>query len=289
MLVKLFPISVLLLLLFSSTTVANSAKDGKISRQYTIKRARDYVDAYNHHDIRGVLATLDFSDPKFNYDDCDYAFSEAVKSLSKAEVIAWLQARFAEGDRFSHATVFNHNPSSNDVAGFQGVRVSDIVRARGLSRLDAGNKMVINKNGRFQRSEAINSSCYDTRLPAGPSATKTRVMATVFSDAYGAHLVNRVLRPLDANVVFRDCDYQHHRTVVVRGHARVERWLRASFALGDRLTLMRPARVTSGTALLTVRLSDRFLKGPRVLLVRLSTDHASGLLSEVDMSHVGCQ
>ncbi len=289
LLVKLFSISVLVLVLCSSTGAAISAPDGKISRQYTIKRATDYVDAYNRHDIRGVLATLDFSDPTFFYSDCDYAFGEGVKSYSKAEVTAWLRARFAEGERFSRATVFNHNPSSNDVAGFNGVRVSDIVRAHGLSRLDAGNKMVINNNGRFQRSEAVNPSCYDTRLRAGASATKTRVMATVFFDAYRAHLVSRVLQALDATVVVRDCDYQYHRTVVVRGHARVARWLRAHFALGDRLTLLGPARVTSSTALLTLRLSDRFLSRPRVLQVRMSADHASGLLSEVDMASASCR
>ncbi len=177
----------------------------------------------------------------------------------------------------------------NNVAGFQGVRVSDIVRAHGLSPLDAGNKMVINNNGRIQRSEGVGSSCYDTRLPVAEIVTKTRVMATVFFDAYRAHLVSRALQALDATAVVRDCDYQHHRSVVVRGHARVERWLRTHFALGDRLTRLGPARVTSSTALLTLRLRDRFLSGLRGLQVRMSTDHASGLLSDVDMASAGCR
>jgi len=162
-------------------------------RAYTLQRARVFLDAYNRHDVAGVLATLDFSDPTFVYDDCDYALGFSTKSFNRGEVAAWLRERFAEGDYFRHATVANYNPSDNAVAGIEGVRVSDILRAHGLNALNAGNKMVINANGRFQRAVFVSSDCVGTRFPLRPNTRQTRVVTTAFLDGYNGHLVDRVL------------------------------------------------------------------------------------------------
>jgi ribose 5-phosphate isomerase RpiB len=47
--------------------------------------------------------------------------------------------------------VANYNPNDNSVAGVRAAQVSDTLRARGTSRLNCGNKMVISRNGRFTR------------------------------------------------------------------------------------------------------------------------------------------
>ena len=56
-----------------------------------------FFDAYNRHDVEGVLITLAET---FAYGDCDIAARHMFVFETKKELAAWLQARFAEGDQF---------------------------------------------------------------------------------------------------------------------------------------------------------------------------------------------
>lgn len=57
---------------------------------------RAFVDAYNRHDVTGVLALVAGS---IVYDDCDFSQGTVVNLTGKAGVAAWLRARFAQADR----------------------------------------------------------------------------------------------------------------------------------------------------------------------------------------------
>jgi hypothetical protein len=56
-----------------------------------------FFESYNRHDLAGVLTTL--SDT-FAYGDCDFAARQMLVFETKEDLTAWLQAKFAEGDRF---------------------------------------------------------------------------------------------------------------------------------------------------------------------------------------------
>lgn len=58
--------------------------------------ARTFLDAYNRHDVAGVVALLAGS---IVYDDCDFSQGTVVNLRGKSAVAAWLRARFAENDR----------------------------------------------------------------------------------------------------------------------------------------------------------------------------------------------
>jgi len=58
--------------------------------------ARTFLDRYNRHDVAGVLALL--ADDVV-YGDCDSSQGTIVDLVGKSAVEAWLQKRFAEGDR----------------------------------------------------------------------------------------------------------------------------------------------------------------------------------------------
>ena len=54
--------------------------------------------AYNAHDLDAVLATLDST---FAYGDCDFAARQMRVFEDRAALVAWLTARFAEGDQLA--------------------------------------------------------------------------------------------------------------------------------------------------------------------------------------------
>jgi hypothetical protein len=63
---------------------------------------RSFLDAYNAHNLVGVLATLA---PDIDYADHDYLRGVPMVMHGKKSVAAWLRARFAEGDRLLHGTI----------------------------------------------------------------------------------------------------------------------------------------------------------------------------------------
>jgi YVTN family beta-propeller protein len=91
-----------------------------------------FVDAYNRHDVAGVIALFP---ARFLYGDCDYARHTSSTLTSKAALAAWLRARFAEHDYFAQANVVMNGPQSYPVndprgGGVENLRTSDALRAQ---------------------------------------------------------------------------------------------------------------------------------------------------------------
>ena len=116
---------------------AVAARHTPIAAGATMERTRAvvqaFVDAYNNHDVSGVLALL--TDP-LQYADCDATHHTRQVLRGKAEVALWLRARFAERDRWAQARVLLYGPQSqppNDPhgAGLEGMRINDVLRAQG--------------------------------------------------------------------------------------------------------------------------------------------------------------
>jgi YVTN family beta-propeller protein len=91
-----------------------------------------FVDAYNRHDVAGVLALFP---ARFLYGDCDYARQTVHTLTNRSTLAAWLRARFAEHDYFAQASVVMNGPLSypaNDPhsGGVDVLRTSDALRAQ---------------------------------------------------------------------------------------------------------------------------------------------------------------
>ncbi len=83
---------------------------------------RAFVDAYNSHDLAGVLSTL--------ATDIDYADCRILRG--KGEVQAWLRVLFAEHERLVQARIsVPRGPRFPYAAAITAIRVDDAVQARG--------------------------------------------------------------------------------------------------------------------------------------------------------------
>jgi len=87
-----------------------------------------FVDAYNTQNLAGVLATVA---DDIDYGDCNDALGYAQIMHGKGALTTWLQARFAEHDRFAGARI----GTPVEVNGQPGVslsviRISDVLRVR---------------------------------------------------------------------------------------------------------------------------------------------------------------
>lgn len=104
-----------------------------------------FLDAYNAHNLAGVLATLAAD---VDYGDCDYRHATSKVMHGKSNVAAWLRARFAEHDRLLHGTV--SVPSGERwpqaVAIFGIARVNDTLKAQHRS-VDVAAKIGLTHNG----------------------------------------------------------------------------------------------------------------------------------------------
>jgi hypothetical protein len=90
---------------------------------------RDFVDAYNTHDLQGALSTLA---DDIKYGDCDDTGGITRILQSKGAVKAWLQARFAEHDRFLQTQIdVPHGPMFPRGASITAIRINDTVQAQG--------------------------------------------------------------------------------------------------------------------------------------------------------------
>jgi hypothetical protein len=97
-----------------------------------------FLDAYNARDVAGVLAVLG---RPFRYSDCGYTHHTNFlvwtkpEPVAKAEIAAWLRARFAERDRFVQAHIVVVGPTEGSSTGplgigIQALRISDSLRAQ---------------------------------------------------------------------------------------------------------------------------------------------------------------
>ncbi len=83
---------------------------------------RAFVDAYNSHDLAGVVSTLA---PNIDYADCRIM-------RGKGEVQAWLRVLFAEHERLLQARIsVPRGPRFPYTASITAIRVDDAVQARG--------------------------------------------------------------------------------------------------------------------------------------------------------------
>lgn len=112
---------------------------------------RAFVDAYNAHDVAGVLSTVA---DDIAYADCNYASAQATAIQGKAALEAWLRARFAEHDRLLQARieiqgagVAPPGPGGSLLA----IRVNDVLQAQQRLKMVAA-KIALTSDGDHLRS-----------------------------------------------------------------------------------------------------------------------------------------
>jgi len=108
---------------------------------------RTFLDAYNAHNLPGVLATLAAD---IDYGDCDYRHKVSRIMHGKGAVAAWLRARFAEHDRLLHGTISVPDGARmpQAVAIFGMTRSNDTLKAQHRSVVIAA-KIGLTHNERF--------------------------------------------------------------------------------------------------------------------------------------------
>jgi hypothetical protein len=125
---------------------------------------QQFVDAYNAHDIAGVLDTLSTT---VTYGDCDYTRHVLRLFQGKVAVKSWLQARFREHDHFEQA-VAEARSGDPQAGGFAASRISDVLRPlekRGLVPAREGFKIIVDRKGDKIDHTALsgNLRCYAGR------------------------------------------------------------------------------------------------------------------------------
>ncbi len=117
---------------------------------------RAFFDAYNNHDVAGVLALLGHG---FQYGDCDDARRIVYDFHSKAEVATWLRARFADHDRFTQVDLGSpdHALTSPPVVNPGYIRTNDTLRAQGRVHV-AGAKVILTPAGDRISTMALTSA-----------------------------------------------------------------------------------------------------------------------------------
>jgi len=110
---------------------------------------RAFVDAYNSHDLAGVLSTLAA--------DIDYADCRIMRG--KGEVQAWLRVLFAEHERLVQARIsVPRGPRFPYAAAITAIRVDDAVQARGQVAW-IGAKIALTHDGGHVRLVSIGPDC----------------------------------------------------------------------------------------------------------------------------------
>jgi hypothetical protein len=152
-------------------TLSGGAPTAPLTLEVTQERTRAlvqaFIDAYNRHDIAGVLALFA---PIFQYGDCDEThhvfqyvndYNPSTGHLIASDVAParhalaeWLRARFAAHDYFAQASVLV--PGQPKVAGVTGLRVNDALRAQGrVSPLNF--KIIVSDDGTHIATAALSS------------------------------------------------------------------------------------------------------------------------------------
>jgi len=202
---------------------------------------QDFIDAYNRHDINGVLATFD---SKLKYYDCDYATSHVVLLTTKQQLRQWLRTVFEERDTFQHAQPMGRNPEE---VGFLSVRASSVIRALGVSSIDAKPKFRVNANVKFVYVAMGGRSCSsfgDASQVADPPASVTKAVVQGFFDAYAGRNLQREAQLMLKTVKYRDCASGTGQAVSLAGGSQVKAWLRSRFHAGDAFNDIQVAAVT---------------------------------------------
>jgi len=114
---------------------------------HSMQVTRKFLDAYNAHNLTGVLATLAAD---IDYGDCDYRYKISRVMHGKGSVAIWLRARFAEHDRLLHGTISVPDGARlpQAVAIFGMTRTNDTLKAQHRSVVIAA-KIGLTHNERF--------------------------------------------------------------------------------------------------------------------------------------------
>lgn len=122
-----------------------------------------FFDAYNHHDLPGVLATLG----DVNYGDCDYANGVFHSIHTKDDLATWLKARFADQDRLEIREMYigaadGYPPNDPTSTGVDVRRTSNTLQAIGTTKR-LGIKIILTKDGDKIGAVAIEGNVSCTR------------------------------------------------------------------------------------------------------------------------------
>jgi len=202
---------------------------------------QDFIDAYNQHNINGVLATFD---TKLKYYDCDYATSHLVFLTTKKQLRQWLRTVFEEQDTFQHAQPLGRNPG---VVGFHSVRASSVIRALGVSSIEDDPKLRVNQHTKLFYAAMGGRSCSsfgDASQVADPPASVTKAVVQGFFDAYAGRDLQREAQLMLTTVKYRDCASGTGKAVSLAGGSQVKAWLRSRFHAGDAFNDIQAAGVT---------------------------------------------
>jgi hypothetical protein len=241
-----------------------SAAHGQTSSPQTFDETRAtvqaFVDAYNRHDINGVLATV-APQPTYWYGDCDYVWHESYGIKGKAPFIRMLRDRFAENDRLQPTQIWegeDSNGPSPDTLGISGTRTNDPITVQGLPPQDFGAKVIMDPStGRIGWFMGGNErDCRENDFPRSrPDPVRTRTIAQDFLDAYAAHDAGRIAQLVSSKVTYRDYDYTRCQTETVAGRSALKHWLRQRFGENDQFantTISLPDESNPDIALLRV-------------------------------------
>lgn len=202
---------------------------------------QNFLDAYNRHDINGVLATFD---SKLKYYDCDYAMSHVVLLTTKQQLRQRLRTVFEEQDTFQHAQPMGRNPEE---VGFLSVRASSVIRALGVSSVDDDPKLRVNQHTKFFFAAVGGRSCSsfgDASQVADPPSSVTKAVVQGFFDAYAGRNLQREAQLMLKTVKYRDCASGTGKAVSLAGGSQVKVWLRSRFHAGDAFNDIQVAGVT---------------------------------------------
>jgi hypothetical protein len=198
-----------------------------------------FVDAYNRHDINGVLATV-APQPAYWYGDCDYVWHDTYGIKGKAAFVQMLRDRFAENDHLQVNTIeeagLNHQLSPYTFS-LSGTRTNDPITVQGLPPQYYGPKGGIDRSTHLIDAviAADQTACQGHDFPRNePSALRTRTITQDFLDAYAAHDTGRILQLLSSRVSYTDYSYARCQPVTLAGKPALKRWLRRRFAESDR-------------------------------------------------------
>jgi ketosteroid isomerase-like protein len=126
--------------------------------------ARSFLDAYGRHDVAGVVALLAAD---IVYADCDVSNGTLASLSGKSAVAAWLQKRFASGDRIAQPRVLvkswlSQPPNSPTVFAIEGARADP---ALGSATQPVTVRITPNANVSRIRMWQVWSSCSLSAVP----------------------------------------------------------------------------------------------------------------------------
>lgn len=129
-----------------SAALAALPPNPNIQSSQTVLQA--FFDAYDHHDLAGVLAT--FAET-FAYGDCDFQDHQMLVFETRPDLTTWLQAKFVDEDQFQVIKMIIAPPDgspANDpgLAAVQVLRTNETLKVLAAEKQSLF-KIVLNEEG----------------------------------------------------------------------------------------------------------------------------------------------